>query len=144
MTGLVLKLSYNYPGETPVTGGICGSYFFVGKDVVVTANHVLNKNAFKPNEGYKYCQFWLISEPTIIIELSKDDLIDYPDVDLTVIKLRNSYNVAIRRLSSEPYQKGVNCYNEGFIANQMPGIVAEWRDEKLIINSCLYNSTAIT
>lgn len=47
-------------GETPVTGGICGCFFFVDKTTVATANHVLNKRDFKPNDGFANFQFWLL------------------------------------------------------------------------------------
>ena len=141
MTGLILKLSYNNVGEEHLTGGICGSFFFIESSIVVTANHVLNTKDFKPNEGFKYCQFWLLIEPDIIIEVSSNDLIEFPDIDSTVIKLKKTYEIPIRTISIIPIEAGRHCFNEGFIGGQMPGIIANWSDEKLIITECHYNIT---
>lgn len=143
MTGLILKLSYNQTGETPLTGGICGSFFFIKSNLVVTANHVLNKKSFKPNDGFRYSQFWLIVQQKIIIELSRDDLIDFPEIDTTIINLHNKYDVNVRRLSTSPIQIGQSCYNEGFIGGQMPGVNATWGSDSLIITSCNYNNTEV-
>lgn len=48
----ILKVSYNRIGETPVTGGICGTAFFIDEYTALTANHVLNRLNYKPNDGY--------------------------------------------------------------------------------------------
>ena len=87
MTGLILKLSYNHIGESPLTGGICGSFFFVKSNLTITANHVLNKKDFKPNSGFQFCQFWLIVQPDVIVEIKKDNLIEYPEIDTTFVSL---------------------------------------------------------
>ncbi len=141
MTGIVLKLSYNNIGETPLTGGICGSFFFVRPDLTVTANHVLNKINFKPNEGFSKCQFWLIAQPDIVIELTADDLIEYPEIDTTLIKLRKEFSVGIRKVSSTDIEAGQQCINEGFVGGQMPVLNAGWGATGLLISSCSYNGT---
>lgn len=141
MTGIVLKLSYNNIGETPVTGGICGSFFFYQKNVVATANHVLNTKDFKPNDGFTKCQYWLLIQPDIVIELKKSDLIEFPEIDTTIIKLEKDYNVLLRQISMTNNEAGNPCYNEGFIGGQMPGIIANWESDKLIITGCSYNNT---
>ncbi|SHG42849.1 Trypsin-like peptidase domain-containing protein [Flavobacterium fluvii] len=141
MTGLVLKLSYNNIGETPVIGGITGSFFFIENNIVVTANHVLNKKDFTPNEGFKYCQFWLLIEPNIVIEVSLEKLIEFPDIDSTIIKLEEKYQIPVRTISNTSIEVGKYCFNEGFIGGQMPRIMANWNDEKLVITGCYYNNT---
>lgn len=143
MTGLILKLSYNQTGESPLTGGICGSFFFIKSNIIVTANHVLSKKSFKPNDGFSYCQFWLIVQQKIILELNRDDLIDYPEIDTTIIHIQKNYDVDVRKLSTSPIQIGQRCFNEGFIGGQMPGINATWGNDGLIITSCHYNGTDV-
>ncbi|HZY10619.1 MAG TPA: hypothetical protein VFF29_05640, partial [Bacteroidota bacterium] len=69
MTGAILKLSYNKAGASPVTGGVCGSYFLIRPNFALTAYHILNKTKFKPNEGFLMCQFWFLLTPNVILEL---------------------------------------------------------------------------
>jgi hypothetical protein len=144
MTGLVLKLSYNNIGETPVTGGICGSFFFVRQDLAVTANYVLNKVNFRPNDGFSKCQFWLIAQPNIVIELTANKLIEHPEIDTTFIQLQKSFPITIRKLSSADIEVGIDCFNEGFVGGHMPSLDASWGTTGLIITSCSYNGTAVT
>ena len=141
MTGLVLKLSYNNIGETPITGGICGSFFFLRPDLAVTANHVLNNANMKPNVGYNICQFWLITQPNIIIEIKLDDLIEHPEIDTTFIKLKHNYAVPIKVISFKDIDIGQECINEGFAGGQMPDLNASWGTTGVIISSCNYNGT---
>lgn len=141
MTGLILKLSYNQVGETPVTGGICGSFFFVKPNMAVTANHVLNRTNFKPNDGFEKCQFWLIIQPDIIIELGAEDLFDFPETDTTLIRFSQNYQIPIRKMSSTVIEEGLICFNEGFVGGQMPGLDANWNPNGLLIKSCSYNRT---
>ena len=141
MTGLVLKLSYNYIGETPVTGGICGSFFFIRPDLAVTANHVLNSTILKPNIGYSICQFWLIVQPNIIIELKSVDLIEHPEIDTTFIKLKENFSIPIKVMSQIDIDLGKECINEGFAGGKMPDLNAIWGQAGLIISSCNYNGT---
>ncbi len=53
MAFAIMKLSYNSPGDSRLTGGICGTGFFVDSRTAVTAHHVLNCKTFEPNaSGY--------------------------------------------------------------------------------------------
>lgn len=141
MTGLVLKLSYNYIGETPV-GGICGSFFFIRENLAATAHHVLNTNDFKPNDGYLNCQYWLIVEPDIAIELNRQDLIEFPEIDSTAIKFDRKFNISIRKIATTLSQAGQPCLSEGFSGGQMPEVIASWGSKGLIIKGCNYNNTS--
>jgi len=141
MTGLILKLSYNLIGDSSLTGGICGSFFFINKNTIVTANHILNKNGFKPNEGFKKCQFWLIIQPKTIIEVKETDLIEHPDIDTTIIRLNKDYPVTVRKLSSKDLTIGSACFTEGFVGGKMPQLDVKWGLNGLIISSCTYENT---
>jgi len=44
MAFAILKLSYIKPGDSSLTGGICGTGFFIDPQTAVTAHHVLNEN----------------------------------------------------------------------------------------------------
>lgn len=49
MVYAILKLSYNEIGDTSLVGGICGSAFFISKQIALTAHHLLNKLNYSPN-----------------------------------------------------------------------------------------------
>lgn len=85
----IVKLSYNIPGQTPVQGGICGTAFLINDHTLLTAHHVLNTNV-TPSEGFKYCQFWLLSRgnKTIIPIEPKNCCKDCPEIETTFIKLK--------------------------------------------------------
>jgi hypothetical protein len=140
MTGLVLKLSYNKIGENPV-GGICGSFFFISPNLAATAHHVLNKKEFKPNDGFSSCQYWLLIQPDIVIELKKQDLIELPEIDSTVVKIREKFNIPIKEIATTIRQAGHPCCNEGFTGGLMPEVEACWGASGLIINGCNYKNT---
>jgi hypothetical protein len=143
MTGLILKLSYNYIGDSNVVGGICGSFFFLQQDKAITANHVLNRAQFKPNEGFALCQFWLISQTDFIVEIKADNLTEYSEVDTTIIELEHPYKNKIRKISLNDFQVGTRCENEGFIAGEMPDLDISWASSGLIISGCNYNVTSV-
>ena len=60
MLAAIFKASYNSPGGSDLVGGVCGTAFFINEKTALTANHILNKEVFKPNDGFMYCKFWLI------------------------------------------------------------------------------------
>lgn len=143
MTGLILKLSYNQVGLNDVVGGVCGSCFFIDKKRILTANHVLNKKIFVPNIEYQHCQVWLIIEPNIIIEIDEKNILEYPEIDTTLVELENERNIDFKNISKCNFKENEFCFNEGFISGSMPDIQAAWGLEKLIISSCTYNKINI-
>lgn len=144
MTGLILKLSYNEI-NSDVVGGICGSCFFVDRERILTAYHVLNKKEFVPNIGYLYCQFWVLIEPNIIIEIDKNQLFEYPEIDTVLVKMENEnkINIKYRNISTENIEANELCFNEGFISGDMPNINANWTGNKLNISNFNYNNKDI-
>jgi V8-like Glu-specific endopeptidase len=139
MTGLILKLSFNNIGENTVEGGICGSFFFSSPNLVVTAQHVLNSSTFKPNIGFSNCQVWLIVQPDTVIELKLNNVIQYPEIDTTLVKLEKDYPIVVRKLSSATIDVGHECINEGFIGGKMPSLNVSWTSTGLKIASCSYS-----
>lgn len=107
MVGTILKLSYNYIGETPVTGGVSVSFFFVKLNLAITTNHSLNKSDFKPNQGFSKCQFWLLYKEHII-ELDMKSFREFPEVDLTAINVPRGqkYKRKFFKISDRPLNIG--------------------------------------
>lgn len=138
MTVAVLKLSYNKVGETPVTGGICGTAFFVNKLTALTAHHGFNAQDFRPNPGYKYCQYWLLTRLGKAIPFTDSHLEPHPEVDTTVIRFpRPLSEIEILNLNTSTPSAGSHIYNEGFRNSEMPSnIRAEWLVDSLYIESC--------
>jgi hypothetical protein len=141
MTGLVLKLSYNKIGDSTLEGGICGSFFVLKPNLAITANHVLNKQTFIPNPGFKYCQLWLIIEQNTIIEIFANNCTEHSEIDTTFINLKNSYPEYIRPISNKNIEIGIECKNEGFIGGTMPVLEANWSQTRLVISNCTYEET---
>ncbi len=137
MTFAILKLSYNSIGETSITGGICGTAFFIDEYTALTANHVLSRLNYQPNDGYKQCQYWLISRANAIIPIKKEALVDYPEIDTTVITFNEPQNNATRlKLADIPPIIGEAVYSKGYIGNRMPDVKASWTPDCLIIEGC--------
>ena len=136
MLGAIFKLSYNNEGEDPI-GGICGSCFFINSDYIITANHILSKNNFKPNEGYGHCQYWILSKD-FIYEILPEYFKESQETDLTLIKILKKDRKIIPYDISKEYFVGTECYNEGFMESDMPidkGDIT-WKENKLVINKC--------
>lgn len=129
----ILKLSYNRAGESPVTGGICGTAFLIGRRTAITAHHILSTHNFKPNQGYKDCQYWLLSRDSAVYELDKTQLRDYPSIDTTVIEFNAAVGTRPLQLSKTTPSIGEAVYNEGFIADAMPEMKASWKRQRLQI-----------
>ena len=131
----IVKLSYNSPGETPVTGGICGSAFLINDTTAITAYHVLNKN-IKPNNGFKHCQFWLIKRTNkLIIPLNKEFFKYFPNIETTIIKLNYPLTKTNKiKLKKNNFNINDPVYNIGHVGGAMPIINAEWVNNILVIH----------
>ena len=121
----IVKISYNYIGETPVEGGICGTAFLLNDSTAITANHVLNKINWKPNPGYKYVQYWLLKRGSKkIIELNNESLTSLPNVETTLINLVEKINPELE-IVHQKFEIGDPVQNYGHISN-MPITKAHW------------------
>lgn len=133
----ILKVSYNRIGETPVTGGICGTAFFIDEYTALTANHVLNRLNYKPNDGYKRCQYWLISQTNVIIPIERENLRDHPEIDTTFIAFDEPQSSAtVLKLADIPPTIGEAVLSNGYVGNRMPDVKASWAPDRLIIENC--------
>lgn len=133
----VLKLSYNTPGETPVTGGICGTAFLINEKAALTAHHVLNMTT-GPNHGFKHCQFWLLKrgETKLAIPIKDNSFKCFPEIETTVIDLATlPLNIERIRLSPNDVQIGTEIFSIGHVGGGMPIINATWINDILVIHN---------
>ena len=135
MSYAILKLSYNAIGDSQLEGGICGTGFFINKRIFLTAHHVLNSNSKKPNNGFKYCQFWLVSRNNQIIELSNETIKDFPAIDSCVIDFTHDQSVTCQNVNINIPIAAGKISNLGYVGSCMPKIDACWFDKKLSIGS---------
>jgi len=136
MVYAILKLSYNEIGDTSLVGGICGSAFFISKQIALTAHHLLNKLNYSPNFSYNRCQYWLLSKSNDVIPLKVEYLIDCPDIDTTIIRFEDTLPISnILKLSDKPANVGEECFCEGYISEMMPVKNPIWSKDGLIIGN---------
>ena len=132
----ILKLSYNEPGDSSLSGGICGMGFFEDVSTAVTAHHVLNEATLAPNAGYENVLLWLISRngPIRRIERSAVDL--HPDIDTSVIRLKNPMSgFVVYDVVSGDISAGIAVRGIGYEGNAMPRIDAQWQGQELVIRT---------
>jgi hypothetical protein len=134
----VLKLSYNNAGDAAVTGGVCGTGFFVGPGTAISAYHVLNKTTFTPNPGYRWCQVWLAIRRGHIFPIQYRQISAHPEFDATVIRIETAEPKAV---DWSHYVDGGTLVGRavqafGHIGNKMPKLDGvEWRAGSLHIQS---------
>lgn len=132
----ILKLSYNTPGETPVTGGICGTAFLINDKTILTAFHVLNEKT-APNPGFKYAQFWLLKrgKDKLSIPLENAAFKYFSDIDTTVINLKQPItDITKIELQNSNTEIGQAVYNIGHVGAGMPVANASWENKTLVLH----------
>lgn len=136
MTFAILKISYNNIGDTTVEGGICGTGFFIKPQKAITANHVLNRNTFTPNVGYKFCDVILISHNGFTYSIKMSQITEYREIDTSVINFDSvPQNTSVYSTSIDTDICGQDVKSYGFIGNQMPIINANWVNNSFKVNS---------
>jgi V8-like Glu-specific endopeptidase len=130
MIGAILKLSYNRIGETPVIGGICGTCFLIHPKIALTANHVLAKTNWKPNNGYIYCQYWIILQNNTVVSIKKNQLYDSPEIDLTTIELNHIVSNNYINIANNQPKIGDKIVGVGYISEEMPYMSKIWWGEE--------------
>lgn len=136
MAFAILKLSYNEPGDSSLTGGICGTGFFLDPSTAFTAHHVLNEETLAPNAGYRHVILWLIlrSGPIYRIERSAVEL--HPEIDTTVIRFKNPVlGALIYDVARTKADAGISVRGMGYEGNVMPSIDAKWQALELVVQS---------
>ncbi len=116
----IVKVNYRFvsqprlkPDKIDIMSRAIGTAFFISNSKFITANHCLNNNLLKPDEGFKYFKYILVSADGSIIQDYKI-IVDKPEYDLTIGLLNDSNNsVYVWELSSD-YNIGDTVYNIGY------------------------------
>ena len=136
MAFAILKLSYNRPGDSSLTGGICGTGFFVDSTTGITAHHVLNEGTFTPNNGFCHALVWVISRSGSVRRIERESATLHPEIDATVVTFRNPLsNVRVYETAVGSLTDGLPVCGIGHVGNSMPSVEAEWRGSELVIRS---------
>lgn len=136
MAFAILKLSYNEPGDSSLTGGICGTGFFIDSSTAVTAHHVLNGETLAPNVGYRHVLLWLISRNGAICRIERSALRLHPEIDTSVIRLPNPISgFPIYDVTPTAIAAGIRASGIGHKGNTMPSVEAEWQGRELVIRT---------
>jgi hypothetical protein len=134
MAFALLKLSFNQPGEPTLTGGVCGTGFFMDNSTAVTAHHVLNESTFEPNIGFRHCCFWILSRSGAVVQLGRRFLQGYPEIDATALRFdRPQVGVAVYTLPSYEPEIGTKVCGVGHIGDVMPQVKARWEGQSIVI-----------
>ncbi len=137
MAFAILKLSYKFPGQSPLEGGICGTGFFVTPETAVTAHHVLNKSTFQPNPGCLFARVWVLLRTGEVIPVTESQTKAYPDTETTLIKfgapIRGATCFSLSQLGPKA---GQHVDTLGHLGNEMPSLDARWDDNELQISGC--------
>lgn len=132
----ILKLSYNEPGDPSLTGGICGTGFFVDSRTAVTAYHVLNDATFEPNAGFRHVLVWLISRSGLIRRIERGAVSLHPEIDTAIIAFQNPMSrVKIYESALGGCIAGLKVSGIGHVGSSMPSVNAKWRGSELVIQS---------
>ncbi len=143
MAFAILKLSYNQPGDSSLTGGICGTGFFVDSRAAITAHHCLNNETFRPNEGLQHALVWVIERSGTIRQIERGYTSLHPEIDTTTISFPDPVTgVKIYECSVGGVSAGLNVDGIGHMGNSMPKVNAEWQSSELIIQSASLASVA--
>lgn len=134
MAFAILKLSYNEPGDSSLTGGICGTGFFVDSSTSITAHHVLNGETLTPNVGYRNVMLWLISRSGAICRIERSMVSLHPEIDASLIRLPNAMSgFPIYEVTPMAIASGIRVRGIGHQGNAMPSVDAEWQGTELVI-----------
>lgn len=136
MAFAILKLSYNQACDSPLTGGICGSGFFIDSRTAIAAHHCLNDDTFRPNAGFRHVLVWIITRSGSLRRIDRDVASLHPEIDTTIISLRDSMsNVQVYECAVGGVAPGLKVSGIGHVGSAMPQINAEWRGSELVIQS---------
>lgn len=136
MAFAILKLSYNEPGDSSLTGGICGTGFFLDSSTAITAHHLLNGETLEPNVGYRHVQLWLISRNGAICRIERSAVSLHPEIDTSVIRLPHPISgFPIYDVTPTAITAGIRVRGIGHKGNAMPSVDAEWQGKELVIRT---------
>lgn len=134
MIAAILQLSYNAPGDLNLIGGTRGSAFLVGKQTMMTAHHVLNRKVIhEVKPGYILGRWWVLVQAGMAIPITEDMLLDYPQIDTTVIRLKAPVpGLKIWQWSSRPPMVSDRVHALGYEAEVIPAAqFYSWQEGEL-------------
>jgi len=149
MVAAMFKASYNFLYDSNIVGGVYGTAFFINGSVALTANHFFNSLEFRPNKGFSYCKFWLLLENGQIIEIKKDYLESFPNVDTTKICFPSIVYKDILNHKTTIAKNGDKFILKGFLAsvleNPNPRVNLNWNEQgELVVSSFNLDSVIST
>jgi hypothetical protein len=144
MAFALFKLSYNAAGDSSLTGGICGTGFFVDLSTAVTAHHVLNEATFAPNSGFKHARLWVITRSGQVHHLERSSVHFHPEIDTTLIRFRVPIlGVHVYRFATRAVSAGLAVRGIGHVGDAMPSIDPRWEGAELKIKSVNLDQTIL-
>ncbi len=133
MIGAILKLSYNQIGENTIIGGICGTCFAIDRHRLLTAEHIISKNSFTPDNGFEKVRYWALLESGQNIEIYKNNIESKREKDLSIIKTSKWINGKVLKVINSETNINSTCGNYGYTARTMPDIDGAWSKRKFNI-----------
>ncbi len=136
MAFAILKLSFNEPGDSSLTGGICGTGFFLDSTTAITAHHALNDLTLTPNLGYQHVRLWLISRNGGICRVEDSAVTLHPEIDTSVIRFPSPVSgFTIYDVTPMAVAVGNRVRGIGHKGNAMPSVDAKWQGTELVIQT---------
>lgn len=127
-----------------LSGGICGTGFFVDSLTALTAHHVLNKATFRPNSGFQHALLWIIPRNGQIHRLERSCVELHPEIDTTVIRCENPIpDVHICDFATRSIAVGTPVRGIGHMGNAMPAVNAQWQGGEFQITSVNLERTVL-
>jgi hypothetical protein len=140
MTGVIVKVSYNKIGDSKVDCMRMGCCFFLTDTTVATCNHIFKRQESVGQKQYKFIEYYVIIEDNAIPFIT-DDIFEYPDANINLIRLKKSFDIVIPKVSNQYVKHGTLVYNETFIRTIRSHVDYYWDEEKLIVTSNNVNHT---
>jgi hypothetical protein len=134
MTGIIFRVSYDKQGQKNYECENMVCCFFVTKEIIATNYIGFNKKNFVTKKPFKFTDFFIIIDD-YVINLSDEELFEFPDKSLTLIKLKRPYDAEIHKLSEEFDQSDVLVSNDSFKPGLNPFPQLVFRNNKIVILS---------
>src|ERR1035437_2650715 len=134
MTGVILRLDIDKPGDNNFPINLVANCFFLTDNIIATVHYPVNKYKFHNERPIRYRQYVILIDGHAI-KVTEDDFFEFPEVDITVIRLKKSYDIEVPILSDEIDQKEVVVHIDGFDTTIQPQMKAGWENDRFIIHS---------
>jgi hypothetical protein len=134
MTGAILKVQYKKPNDKSVDLCICGNFFFIDRQTIVTCQHVLDKENMKPPSPFRHYQLFLLFQNQQY-ELTDEQLYEFPYIDPVIVRLRKKFDVEVARLNGieRMHESGTKLECASYENDDSARIPFEWNDDRIAI-----------